>query len=118
MIVIFDRSTSERDPKGIPMNAKKLTDLALQQLDNLGYQLRTRGITSKVTRHDLAAFAMAQKDRLAGEKSRLELHVELQKARALKLRDEAEALTDKYVAHLPQVLAEPAGRIKQKVFHG
>lgn len=99
------------------MNTKKIADLALQQLDNVGYQLRSHGITDKVNRHDIVAFAMAQQDRFKGEMTRLELHVGLQKVRIQKARNEAEALVDKLVGFLPEPLAVPAARIKNRVFH-
>lgn len=98
------------------MNTKKIADLALQQLDNVGFQLRSRGITDKVNRHDIAAFAMAQQDRFKGEKARFELHVGLQKARLQKARQEAEALVEKLVSFLPEPLVEPANKLKSRVF--
>lgn len=98
------------------MNTKKIADLALQQLDNVGFQLRSHGITDKVNRHDIVAFAMAQQDRFKGEMTRLELHVGLQKARIQKARSEAEMLVDKLVSFLPEPLATPANKIKTRVF--
>lgn len=98
------------------MNTKKITDIALQQLDNVGFQLRAYGITDKVNRHDIVAFAMSQQNRFKGEMTRLELHVGIQKERLLKARDEAEAVVEKLVSYLPEQLAEPANKIKNRVF--
>ena len=98
------------------MNTKKIADLALQQLDNVGYQLRKHGITDKVNRNDIVAFAMAQQNRFKGEMTRLELHVGLQKARIEKARNEAEALVNKLVSYLPEPLVEPANKLKSRVF--
>lgn len=100
------------------MNTKKITDLALQQLDNVGFQLRAYGITDKVNRHDIVAFAMTQQSRFKGEMTRLELRVALQKARLQKAREEAEAVVEKLVGYLPEPLAEPANKIKSLVFQG
>ncbi len=108
--------TSSRKSKVKFMNTKKIADLALQQLDNVGFQLRSYGITDKVNRHDIVAFAMAQQNRFKGEMTRLDLHVGIQKARLQKARNEAEVLVDKLVSYLPEQLAEPANKIKNRVF--
>lgn len=107
---------SSRKTKVKCMNTKKIADLALQQLDNVGFQLRAHGITDKVNRHDIVAFAMAQQNRFKGEMTRLELHVGMQKARIQKAREDAEALVEKLVSYLPEPLAEPANKIKARVF--
>lgn len=107
---------SSRKTKVKCMNTKKIADLALQQLDNVGFQLRAHGITDKVNRHDIVAFAMAQQNRIKGEMIRFDLHVGMQKARIQKAREDAEALVEKLVSYLPEPLAEPANKIKNRVF--
>lgn len=62
--MIFNQRCIERVTA---MNTKKLVDTALLGLDNLGYQLENLGITNKVNRHTLIAFAMAEKNRFEGE---------------------------------------------------
>ena len=49
-------------------------ELALNQLDNLGYQLNKRGITEQVNRHNCIAIALVQQQKLKGELARAELH--------------------------------------------
>ncbi|MAA65944.1 MAG: hypothetical protein CL581_14365 [Alteromonadaceae bacterium] len=49
------------------MNSKALLDVALKGLDSVGYQLDSLGITSKINRHTLIAYAMAEQKHLEGE---------------------------------------------------
>lgn len=49
------------------MNKDDLTQAALKGVDFLGYQLDRLGITSKVNRHNIAAFMMAEQHHLEGE---------------------------------------------------
>lgn len=57
------------------MKTNKLLETALGGLDTLGYQLDSLGITSKVNRHTLIAFAMAEQKRLEGEVDSLRARV-------------------------------------------
>ncbi|XOZ32457.1 hypothetical protein ACMDCT_09580 [Halomonadaceae bacterium KBTZ08] len=63
------------------MNTKKLTAMALNGLDRVGYELESLGITNRVNRHTLAAFMMAEKNRLEGEMD--SLHARTARYRAL-----------------------------------
>jgi len=49
------------------MNAQKLIDRALTGLDDVGYQLDAMGITSKVNRHTVIAYVMAEQKHWEGE---------------------------------------------------
>lgn len=42
------------------MNTQKLLQLALEGVDTLGYQLDQLGLTSRVNRHNLAAFLFTE----------------------------------------------------------
>lgn len=98
------------------MNTKKIADFALLQLDNLGYQLRALGVTDRVNRHDVIAWAMTRQTHLKAEFGRLEFKMELQKARLGKYRQDAQALADDVVNRLPEPLATPAARLRDRVF--
>lgn len=49
------------------MDTKTLINTALTGLDHLGYRLDQLGITTRVNRHNLAAFLMAEQHHLEGE---------------------------------------------------
>lgn len=63
------------------MNTKKLMNTALNGLDRIGYTLDRYGITSKVNRHNLAAFVMAEQKHLEGEWDSLQVRFECRKSR-------------------------------------
>ena len=46
------------------MNTQKLLQLALEGVDTLGYQLDQLGLTSRVNRHNLAAFLFTEQKHL------------------------------------------------------
>ncbi len=62
------------------MNTKKLMNTALNGLDRVGYTLDQYGITSKVNRHNLAAFVMAEQRHLEGEWDSLQVRFERRKS--------------------------------------
>lgn len=72
------------------MNRQKLQDLALQGVDTLGYQLDRLGITSKVNRHNVAAYLMHGQKQLEGEWDSLQVRFDLQRARFEKLSETVE----------------------------
>jgi hypothetical protein len=98
------------------MNTKKIADFALVQLDNLGYQLRSLGVTDRVNRHEVIAWAMTRQTHLKAELGRLEFKLELQKARIDRYRHDLQSLADDVVKRLPEPLAAPAGRLRDKMF--
>lgn len=63
-----------------------LAELALKQLDNLGYQLNQRGITDRINRHNCIAILMVQQQKLKGELVRAKLHWGIIKNQAQQLK--------------------------------
>jgi hypothetical protein len=57
------------------MNKKDMLELALKGVDALGFTLDNLGVTSRLNRHNIAAFAMAWQWRLQGEKDRLQIRL-------------------------------------------
>ncbi len=62
-------------------NVGKLIETALSGIDTLGFQLDNYGITSKVNRHTIIAFAMAEQKRVEGELDSLKARVGSQKVK-------------------------------------
>lgn len=58
------------------MNTKTLINLALEGVDALGFRLDDLGITSKLNRHNLAAFVMLEQKHLEGEWDSLQAKVD------------------------------------------
>lgn len=94
------------------MNKDKVLQIALGQLDRIGFELNRRGITDQINRHNLAALAMTQQQRLKGEMTRLELRVGLQRARLNQLRRQASDTVDHLLEYAPAPLAKPLNRAK------
>ena len=69
-----------------------LAELALKQIDTLGYQLEKRGISHRVNRHNLIAMALVKQQKLKGEIARAELHWGLLKTQLKKLRSSTNLL--------------------------
>ena len=99
----------------IALNKNSLLDFALRQIDNLGYELQRRGISSQVNRHNLAALAMTKQQQFKGEMTRYELHVGLQKARFEKARQQALSTVDQVIERLPAPVAEQLNRARHYV---
>ncbi|PSF05075.1 hypothetical protein C7H09_15835 [Marinobacter fuscus] len=72
------------------MNSRTLLDLALQGVDNLGFQLDSMGITSRVNRHNIAAFLMAEQKHLEGEWDSLQAKMACGRIRFEHLTQQAE----------------------------
>ena len=94
------------------MNTKKIVEFALGQLDNLGFQLQKHGISSNVNRHNLIAIAMTQQERVKAEISRVELKVDIQKARVERIRQQADELVENVIERAPAPIAEQLTRVK------
>ncbi|WP_342742312.1 hypothetical protein [Marinobacter lutaoensis] len=62
------------------MNTQKLLQLALEGVDTLGYQLDQLGLTSRVNRHNLAAFLFTEQKHLEGEWDSLQAKVDYRRA--------------------------------------
>ena len=76
------------------MNIKHFADTALGQLDNIGFQLDEMGITDKVNRHTIIAFAMNEQQRLQGELDSLKARVGSRKVQVNRLITRAENLVN------------------------
>ena len=64
------------------MNKDDLTRAALRGVDSLGYQLDRLGITSKVNRHNIAAFMMAEQHHLEGQWDSLQTRLDRYRGQA------------------------------------
>lgn len=64
------------------MKMNALTEKALSQLDNIGYQLDEFGITSQFNRHTCIAFLMNEQTRLKGELDSIQARVDSKKVQA------------------------------------
>ncbi len=99
----------------LALDKNSLVDFALRQVDNIGYELQRRGISSQVNRHNLAALAMTKQAQLKGEMTRYELRVGLQKARLEKARRQALETVDQVISRLPAPIAEQVSRARNYV---
>ena len=97
------------------MKTNKIVEFALSQLDNVGFQLQKRGITGSVNRHNLIALAMTKQERVKAEISRVELKVDIQKARVERLRQQADELIDNAIDRTPSPIAEQLNKMKALV---
>ncbi|MDX1801620.1 MAG: hypothetical protein R3303_11865 [Marinobacter sp.] len=73
------------------MDTKTLINTALTGLDHLGYRLDQLGITTRVNRHNLAAFLMAEQHHLEGEWDSLQARLDRRKVDFETLRHSLEA---------------------------
>lgn len=73
------------------MDTKKLINTALIGLDHLGYRLDQFGITTRVNRHNVAAFLMAEQYHLEGEWDSLQAKIDRRKAEFESLKHALEA---------------------------
>lgn len=74
------------------MNAQKLINRALSGLDDLGFQLDSMGITSKVNRHNVIAYVMAEQKHWQGELDSLVARIDQQRFRVGKIVGRVEGL--------------------------
>ncbi|OZB16684.1 MAG: hypothetical protein B7X58_05040 [Marinobacter sp. 34-60-7] len=72
------------------MNTKQLMNLALEGVDALGFRLDDLGITSKLNRHNLAAFVMLEQKHLEGEWDSLQAKVDRRRSQAERLARQVE----------------------------
>lgn len=63
------------------MITQKLMDRALEGVDALGYRLDQMGITSRINRHNIAAFLMTEQKHLEGEWDSLQVRLNLHRCR-------------------------------------
>ncbi len=82
------------------MNRKILIDTALSGLDRIGYELDRLGITSKVNRHNLAAFVMHEQKHLEGEWDSLQAKVGRRRSQIESLAHTIETQADRLLGRL------------------
>ncbi|MCG8673593.1 MAG: hypothetical protein MI867_29665 [Pseudomonadales bacterium] len=99
----------------ININPKTVIDFALRQLDNVGYELQRRGISSQVNRHNLAALAMTKQQQVKGEMARYELKLAIQRNKIEKARQQALDTVDGVIEKLPEPIATQVNRAKELV---
>ncbi|MGC8119479.1 hypothetical protein [Marinobacter sp. VGCF2001] len=76
------------------MDTKTFTNLALEGVDSLGFRLDQLGITSRINRHNLAAFLMNEQKHLEGEWDSIQAKVDRRRAQFDHLSQHVEARTD------------------------
>ncbi|MDC0662889.1 hypothetical protein [Marinobacter sp. SS21] len=95
------------------MNTKQLIDTALNGLDSVGFQLDQLGITSKVNRHNLAAFVMNEQKHLEGEWDSIQARIDRRKSQIEALvntvETRADALLRPVIARLEQLRGSVRG---------
>lgn len=74
------------------MNAQKWINRALNGLDDLGFQLDSLGITSKVNRHNVIAYVMAGQKHWEGELDSLVARIDQQRFRVEQIVGRVEGL--------------------------
>ena len=76
------------------MNTKKLLNMALEGVDSLGYRLDDMGITSKLNRHNIAAYLMLEQKHLEGEWDSIQAKVDRRRSQFEKIAGRVEARAD------------------------
>lgn len=76
------------------MDTKKLMNLALEGVDSLGFRLDQLGITSRVNRHNIAAFLMAEQKHLEGEWDSIQVRVNRRRSQVETLAHQIETRAD------------------------
>lgn len=76
------------------MNTKKLLNMALEGVDNLSYRLDDMGITSKLNRHNIAAYLMLEQKHLEGEWDSIQAKVDRRRSQFEKISGRVEARAD------------------------
>ncbi|MGO1461470.1 MAG: hypothetical protein ACTHYN_02335 [Marinobacter sp.] len=80
------------------MNTKRLLNVALEGVDTLGYHLEQMGITDKLNRHNIAAFAMAEQKHLEGEWDSIQVRVNLRRSQFEQVTQKIETRTNALIA--------------------
>ena len=94
------------------MNLNKVANIALEQLDTLGFYLSRYGVTDKVNRHNLIASAIVAKNHLMGEYARLELRAKMRINRAEKLVAKLDQQADELISLAPGPIAAQLTKAK------
>ena len=94
-------------------NIEKFGELALQQIDNLGFQLDQLGIENNVNRHNLMAAVFAGQKRFEGELDSVKARVGSTKANVESTIDTAEQLAKSGLKLLTFPATYTVERVKQ-----
>lgn len=76
------------------MNTQKLMQLAMNGVDTLGYRLDQLGVTSKINRHNLAAFLFAEQKHWEGEWDSIQARVDRRRSQFEHLTHTVESRAD------------------------
>jgi len=76
------------------MDTKKLMNLALEGVDSLGFRLDQLGITSRINRHNIAAFLMAEQKHLEGEWDSIQAKVDRRRSQFDHISQQVESRAD------------------------
>lgn len=76
------------------MNTQKILSLVLEGVDSLGFRLDDMGITSKLNRHNIAAFVMSEQKHLEGEWDSLQAKVDRRRSQFEHLTQQVEERAD------------------------
>jgi len=76
------------------MNTQKLLQLTLDGVDSLGFRLDQLGVTSRINRHNLAAFLFAEQKHWEGEWDSLQAKVDRRRSQFEHLAHEVEVRAD------------------------
>ena len=76
------------------MNTQKILGLVLEGVDSLGFRLDDMGITSKLNRHNIAAFLMSEQKHLEGEWDSLQAKVDRRRSQFEHLTQQFEGRAD------------------------
>ncbi len=91
------------------------SEIALRQLDQVGYHLSSWGVTDKINRHNCIARLITEDQRLRGELSRLELKVGIQKMKVNKLKGIISDRIDDVASFTPAPINKPLMRLKTRL---
>lgn len=80
------------------MDTKKLINMALEGVDSLGFQLDQLGITSRLNRHNIAAFLMTEQKHLEGEWDSIQAKVDRRRSQFDHISQQVEARPARYLA--------------------
>jgi len=79
------------------MKTRKLLDVALKGIDQVGFRLDQYGITGKVNRHNLAAIILLEQKHLEGEWDSIQARFDRRRSQVEGLVAAVEARTDPLV---------------------
>jgi len=82
------------------MNTQKFLNLALTSVDHIGFKLDDLGITSRLNRHNLAAFLMVEQKHLEGEWDSIQARVGRRRAQFEQITGQLESRADTLLSPL------------------